>query len=442
MKITKFETNYKRNLFFSSSNIKSKQYKESLEKQIINIYPEIQYQSIIGFGGAFTESAGYAFSKLSESKKQEFLKDCFSEDGLNYIFGRLPIGSSDFSLESYSYAYKKDLSDFSIEKDEEYILPLVKSAIKEKASMHFLASPWSPPKFMKTNKMLIAGGKLSEKYKEEYSEYLCKYIQAYKQNGIDIEYITVQNEPNATQAWESCLYSPEEEADFAVNYLYPSFQRNNIKTKILIWDHNKEKLFSRATKEIIDNTSLNIISGFAFHWYTGDHFENISLVADTFPGKLLVHTEGCTGYSRFNPNSEVFNAEIYGHDILGDLNAGINSYIDWNLALDNKGGPNHKLNYCNSPIMLNKDHTNYIKNLSYYYIKHFSNLIKPGARRLAFSKYTDKIEVTSFVNPDNSIVVVLLNRNNFNKEYNLCIDDILLHDNLDSHAIVSYLIVF
>ena len=192
--------------------------------------------------------------------------------------------------------------------------------------------------------------------------------------------------------------------------------------------------------KIFEKDKFSLISGIGYHYYSGDHFENISLVANKFPRKLLIHTEGCTGYSKFNPKDEVFNAEMYGHDILGDLNAGINGYIDWNLALDNTGGPNHKLNFCNSPIMLNKDSSDYIKNLSYYYIKHFSNLICPGAKRIAFSKYTDQIEVTSFINIDNSIVVVLLNKNNFNREYNLCIDNILLHDNLDAHAIVSYLI--
>lgn len=440
MNITKFETNYKRKLFFNSSKVSPKTYKESLEKQVINIYPEIEYQTILGFGGAFTESSGYSFSLLPENKKAELLNDNFSKGGLNYTLGRLPIASSDFSISSYSYTDKKDLSDFSIEKDKKFILPLINAAKRENENIKFLASPWSPPKFMKSSKMLILGGKLQDKYRKTYADYFCKYIKAYKQAGIDIEYVTVQNEPNVAQTWESCIYSPEEEADFAVNYLYPAFIDNSISTKILIWDHNKEKLFTRAIREVINNNALKAISGFAFHWYTGDHFENISLVANTFPGKLLIHTEGCTGYSHFKPEDEVFNAEIYGHDILGDLNAGVNGYIDWNLVLDNKGGPNHKRNFCNSPIMLNESQTDYIKNLSYYYIKHFSNLIQQNAKRIAFSRYTDKIEVTSFKNPDGSIVVVLLNRNGFNKEYNLCFGKHMIHDNLDAHAIVSYLI--
>lgn len=440
MEIVKIETNNRRNMFFNRSIVKSKIYSEKLEKSIINVYPDIKYQEIIGFGGAFTDASGYCFSNLPENKKEDLLNDYFSKDGLNYSIGRLPIASSDFSVKSYSYSNKPDLSDFSIEKEHNYMIPLINKAKEKNPNIKFLASPWSPPKFMKSNKMLILGGKLLDKYKEIYANYLVKYIKSYSELGINIDYITVQNEPNATQVWESCVFSSKEEADFAINYLFPAFKSNNIDTKILIWDHNKEKLFSRALSEISDELSRKSIAGFAFHWYTGDHFENIKLTSDMFPEKLLIHTEGCTGFSNFKKEDEVKNAEIYAHDILGDLNSGINSYIDWNLILDNNGGPNHKKNYCNSPIMLNKEKTDYIRMLSFYYIKHFSNLIMPGAKRIAFSKYTDKIEVTSFINPDDSIVVVLLNRNNFNMEYNLCIDNDLIHDNLDSHAIVSYLI--
>ena len=440
MEIKKIETNYKRKLFFYESKVNSKKYSEKYENQIINIYPEITYQSIIGFGGAFTESTGFALKSLPKEKQVNLLNEYFSKSGLNYSIGRLPIGSSDFSLKSYSYSNKADLSDFSIEKDKEYIISTVKSALKINPNLKFLASIWSPPKFMKSNKMLVLGGKLLKEHKQTLADYYCKYIKEYFKNEIFINYITVQNEPNAVQIWESCLYSPEEEMDFAVNYLFPTLKRNQLNTKILIWDHNKEKLFTRSLAELKDNKSLEAISGIAFHWYTGDHFENIELTHNAFPGKLLFHTEGCTGYSKFNPKEEVKNAEIYGHDILGDLNSGIHAFIDWNLILDNKGGPNHKLNYCNSPVMINKEKDDYIKNLTFYYIGHFSKFIQTGAKRIAFSKYTSDIEITSFINPDNSIAVVLMNRNDFNKEYNLVIKDNIIHDNLDSHAIVTYLI--
>ena len=439
MKIKKVETNFKISLFWHESFINTTSYSEKIENKVINIYSDITYQEIIGFGGAFTEACGFSYSKLNSQKQEDIINDYFSSNGLNYSMGRLPIGSSDFSLNSYSYSKKSDLSDFNIDRDKEYILPFLKSVFN-KRQLKLLASPWSPPKFMKTNKMLILGGRLLNKYKQTWADYLVKYIQSYKDENIHIDYITVQNEPNAAQIWESCLYSPEEETNFATNYLYYNFVKNNIDTKILVWDHNKEKIFKRALSELNTSESKQAISGIAFHWYTGDHFENIQLVHDAFPDKLLFHTEGCTGYSKFNKNDEVQNGEIYAHDILGDLNAGINAFLDWNLILDYNGGPNHKRNYCNSPIMLNKDNSDYIKNLTYYYIGHFSKFIKPNAKRIAFSKYTDKIEITAFKNIDGSIAIVLLNRNDKNYEYNICINDYVIHDNLDSHAIVTLII--
>ena len=201
-------------------------------------------------------------------------------------------------------------------------------------------------------------------------------------------------------------------------------------------------MLNRVNSELKTPQANESVSGFAYHWYTGDHFENLELVHTKYPDKLLIHTEGCTGFSNFNSDDEIHNAELYAHDILGDLNHGCNAYIDWNLLLDNNGGPNHKQNYCNSPIMLINENNNYIKTLTYYYIGQFSKFIKPGAIRIAFSKFSEAIEVTAFKNNDNSIAIVLFNRNDYNKEYNLCIYNKVIHDNLDSHAIVSYLINF
>ena len=440
MNIIKIETNYKRNFFWNNTEAKHTSYINRLENQIINIYPELEFQEIIGFGGAFTESSGYSFSKLPEEKKQSFLKEYFSKDGLNYNMGRLPIGSSDFSLDSYSYCKKKDLSDFSIENDEKFILPFLRTAKQIQKDLILLSSPWSPPVFMKSNNKLVFGGKLLDKYKGLWANYYVKYIKEYEKKGININYITVQNEPNAIQTWESCIYSPKEEIDFVTSYLYPTFKANNINTKILIWDHNKERIYKRAVEELKDEKAKEAVCGIAYHYYSGDHFDNLKLVNEKFPEKLLIHTEGCTGYSNFRKEDEIINGEIYAHDIIGDLNSGTNAYIDWNLLLDNKGGPNHKNNFCNSPIMLNKEENDYIKNLTYYYIGHFSKYIQRGARRIGASCYTSNIEVTAFENIDGSIIVILLNRNDFNMEYNICIKDRVIHDNLDSHAIVSFVI--
>lgn len=441
MSITKYETNVKRDLFLKKSKASASKYKENVEFNVLKIYSADKKNLFYGFGGAITEATAYAYSKLSEPNKENFIKDYFSkEDGSNYCFCRLPIGSSDFSINSYSYSNKKDLSDFSISRDYQYIIPLIKDIQKECPNINFVASPWSPPKFMKSNKLLILGGKLLKKYYSLYAKYLCKYLIAYREEGINIDFITTQNEPQAIQIWESCIFDIKHEIDFVENYLAPEIEQNGLSTRVLLYDHNKERLFGKAREAYQYLKNPEKVAGFAYHFYTGDHFEQLDMIKKEYPDKLLIHTEGCMEYSNTQTKNLVEHGEKYAHDIIGDLKNGCNAYIDWNLLLDYKGGPNHKLNYCESPIMLTKNEQDYEKNISYYYITHFSRVIQAGAYKLYSSSYTDKIEIIAYKNLDNSIGIVLLNRDNNNHVYNLCIENKVIHDNLDSHAIVSYLI--
>ncbi len=441
MKLTKIETNIKRKLYLhKSDNVSFSHKNNNLENNIVSVNPDIYFQDLIGFGGAFTESTCYSLNTVNKTLYNKILDEYFSKDGLNYNLCRLPIGSSDFSLNSYSYSYKKDLSDFSIKRDMKYIIPTIKEAQKRNTDIEFLASPWSPPSFMKSTNNLYNGGKLLKQYYETWANYLVKYIENYLSNNIKIKYITIQNEPNASQLWESCTYTAEEEANLLKNYLVPIFRKNKIDMKFLIWDHNKDDILNRTIDTLVTNGALDYASGIAFHWYTGSHFENLREIKKLFPNKLLIHTEGCTGYSNFKASDELFNAEMYASEIIGDLNNETNGFIDWNMVLEYNGGPNHKHNYCNSPIMINKKHDNYIKTPSFYYIGHFSKYIKPGAKRIHFSTFSDNIQITSFKNLDNSVIIILLNKNNFNIEYNLCYKNYTFHDNLDSHAIVTFII--
>ncbi|MBP3255586.1 MAG: glucosylceramidase [Clostridia bacterium] len=436
MKIKKIETNIKRNLYFDITNdIELSQTKENNNK--IKINEDIKYQEFLGFGGAFTESAGYAISTVNNEIYNNIVDDYFSKEGLNYSFGRLPIGSCDFSLDSYSYSYENDLSDFSIQRDMKYIIPFIKSALNRNNSIKFISSPWSPPAFMKDNNRLVRGGKLKAEFKQTWADYLVQYVKEYNKQGINIDFMTLQNEPDVSQFWESCRYTAEDESDLLVNYLFPTFKKNNLNTKFLIWDHNKDKIVDRAKDCLIKYNANDFAAGIGFHWYTGSYFENLKKVNELFPDKLLIHTEGCTGYSKFKPKDELFNAELYASEIIGDLNSGVNAFVDWNLVLDYKGGPNHKRNYCNSPIMIDKNKNGYIKTPSYFYIGQFSKYIKPGAKRIEITSDYDNIDITAFENNDKSIVLVLLNKNDYNIEYDFCYKNYSFHDNLDSHAIVT-----
>lgn len=438
--ITKIETNWKENKFFYTSSDYKFNKLTNEEFNIIICYPEITYQNIIGFGGAFTESGAFALSELNDEIKQNILNDYFSKDGIGYTFCRTHIGSCDFSLENYSYLDKPNLNEFSIEHDKKYLIPMIKSAQKINKRIKLLASPWSPPAFMKDNNNMNNGGKLLNTYKQLWADYLVKYVLAYKEEGINISYMTIQNEPNAVQSWESCNYTAKDEASLLQNYLFPTFKFHNIPMKFFIWDQNKERILYRINSIYKEPNISQMISGIAYHYYTGDHFNNVALARQLCPELLLVHTEGCTGFSKNIKKHEVKNAEIYAHDIIGDLNNGCNAYIDWNMVLDYKGGPNHKNNFCNAPIMTNKKKNGYKRLLSYYYIGHFSKYIKPGAIRIAYSSFTSDLEITAFKNKDGSLAIVILNKQDYNIKYNLNIGNEILSDSIQKHSICTYLI--
>lgn len=215
-----------------------------------------------------------------------------------------------------------------------YVIPTIKAAQKLNRDLQILSSPWSPPAFMKDNHSLVGGGKLLPQYKKLWVKYLVNYVHGYQHQGIPIHYMTIQNEPNAKQIWESCLYSSSEEADLLKNYLYPIFRKNGLNTQFLIWDHNKDMVLERSMESLIEYNALDYASGIAFHWYTGGHFDNLERLQHLFPKQLLFHTEGCTGYSHFRTQDEQFNAEMYAYEIMEDFNHGVNAFIDWNMVLD------------------------------------------------------------------------------------------------------------
>lgn len=381
---------------------------------VVNVYPEVTYQEIRGFGGAFTEAAAHNYAGMSEEKKKELTSAYFGEEGLRYNFGRVHMNSCDFALGNYTYIEEGDveLKTFNIAHDFEEIIPMIKAAQAEHiGDMEFLVSPWSPPAFMKTNGEMNHGGKLKEEYFQAWADYFVRFIKAYGKAGIPIGYLTVQNEPMAVQTWDSCIYTAEEESLFVREYLGPALEKEGLSdVKIFVWDHNKEEAYQRFKETIADENTRKYVKGAAIHWYTGDHFEAIELIKKQYPDMEVFFTEGCVEYSRFADSGEVYKAEMYAHDIIGNLNAGITASLDWNLLLDEKGGPNHVGNFCAAPIMCNMGEDSYEKRLTYYYIGHFSRYIRPGAVRIGTTRYTDKIEVTAFLNPDGERVLVLLNK--------------------------------
>lgn len=411
-KIREYVTDYNVGKFWEETVCDAGEMQDCMH--VVNVYPDVTYQTMRGFGGAFTESAAHNYAGMSDARKKEMIQAYFGEGGLRYNLGRLHMGSCDFALGNYAYVEEGDeeLKTFSIAHDEKEILPLIKDAQEAYGEkMAFMAAPWSPPAFMKTNGEMNNGGKLKEEYYQAWAAYFVKFIEAYKQAGVTVDFLTTQNEPMAVQTWDSCIYTSEEEALFVRDYLGPALEQAGFAdTGIYVWDHNKEEAYQRFKEVVADERTKKYVRGAAVHWYTGDHFEAAELIRKQYPDKEVFFTEGCVEYSRFADSGEVEKAEMYAHDIMGNLNAGVSASFDWNLFLDAEGGPNHVGNFCAAPIMCNPGEDTFEKRLSYYYIGHFSRYVEPGAVRVGMTRYSDAVEAAAFLNPGGERVLVLLNK--------------------------------
>lgn len=384
------------------------------ENRLLNLYPSVTYQTFEGFGGALTESAGYIYGQMREEQKEEMLREYFGAEKMGYRMARIPIDSCDFSLghyEAVENALDISFAGFQMERVEKSILPLLDEAQKIHGDrLEIMLTPWSPPAYMKSNGDRNNGGELKAEYKKTWADYICRYIREYRNRGYLVKRISLQNEPKAVQTWDSCVYTAEQEKEFLRDYMWPALQENHLTDiEVFIWDHNKERAYERAC-EMIDETTDHMVAGIAFHWYSGDHFEALSMIHDKFPDKKLILSEACIEYCKFATDDFLKNAQKYAHDMIGNMNHGMNGFYDWNIVLDEKGGPNHVGNFCDAPFLFDTKKKELLRRNTADYLWHFTHFIKPGAERIGSSSYTDELEATAFVNPDGRIVAVLLNR--------------------------------
>lgn len=414
MKIKVYSTTYENNTECCAENELDFLPDDGEENQVVNLYPAMKYQTFEGFGGALTESAGYIFGQMNKDQQDEMLLQYFGADQMKYRMVRIPIDSCDFSLGHYEAvedAEDKEFGGFQLERVEQNIFPLLDSAQKVYGDdLDIMLTPWSPPAYMKTNQDRNHGGRLKEEYKKIWAEYICRYIKEYRERGYKVKRISLQNEPKAVQSWDSCIYTAVEEKEFLRDYMWPSLQENGLTDiEVFIWDHNKERAFERACT-IIDETTEHMVSGIAFHWYSGDHFEALKMISEKFPGKKLILSEACIEYCKFAADDYLKNAQKYAHDMIGNMNNGMTGFYDWNIVLDEAGGPNHVGNFCDAPFLFDTKKKELLKRNTARYLWHFSHFIENGAVRIGTTSYTDQVEVTAFLNRDNQISAVLLNR--------------------------------
>ncbi|MGB2128178.1 MAG: glycoside hydrolase family 30 protein [Flavicella sp.] len=422
--------------------VKKTQAKETEIAVFVN--PAKTFQTYLGIGGAITDASAEVFASLNTAKKEELLEAYFSEKGIGYNIIRTSIHSSDFGLGSHTYIEEGDteLKTFSINKDKEKRIPFIKRAQKMIGKdMVFYASPWSPPAFMKTNNNMLQGGKLLPEFRQTWADYYVKFIQAYEQEGIPVWGLTLQNEPMAVQRWESCIYTAEEERDFLKNYLGPTLEKEGLGDKnIVVWDHNRDLISDRANTIFEDPEAAKYAWGIGFHWYetwTGGapKYDNLKNIKESYPSKNLLFTEGCQEGFSFEKMQYWPNAERYGNSMINDFNSGVVGWTDWNILLNEKGGPNHVRNFCFAPIHADTRSSTLIYTPTYYYIGHFSKFVKPGAKRVSTTTSRSTLESTSFQNENGQINTIVMNKTDQDISYKLVVSDSEVTLNIKAHAI-------
>ena len=413
------------------------------------VNPAVRFQHFLGIGGAITDASAEVFAQLPEDKQEELLEAYYDADqGIGYTVARTTIHSADFSSESYTYIADgdKELETFSIDHDRQYRIPLIKRSIQAAGGELLLyASPWSPPAFMKTNKNMLRGGKLLPEFQNAWANYYAKFIKAYEAEGIPIWGITIQNEPMAVQRWESSIYTAEEERDFLKNHLGPVMEKEGLGDKnIVVWDHNRDLISHRANTIFGDKDAAKYAWGIGFHWYetwTGGQpmHDNLRNVAASYPDKKLLFTEGTV--ENFSPERYQYwpNAERYGYSMINDFNAGTVGWTDWNILLDETGGPNHVGNFCFAPIHADTGSGELIYTPTYYYIGHFSKFIRPGAQRVSTTSSRSPLLATSFINADGTIASIVMNQSDEEIRYNFIVGSVAAKITIPAHAMQTLL---
>jgi glucosylceramidase len=401
------------------------------------------FQAIEGFGGAFTEAAAVTWLALGAVRRDEVLRSYFDRDaGHGYSLCRVHMGSCDFALGNYAHAETPDdlaLAGFSIARDRQALLPFIQAAQRAAGEpLKLLASPWSPPAWMKTTGRMNGGGSLRPEYRGTWARCYARFIAAYAAEGVPIWGVSVQNEPLATQTWDSCIYTAEEERDFVRDHLGPELEAAGLgDVRIVVWDHNRDLMVERANVVYSDPAAARYVWGTGFHWYGEDHFDHVQQVHDAWPDKQLLFTEGCQEGGPHHGSWEL--GERYARSLINDLNRWTVGWIDWNLLLDDRGGPNHVGNFCSAPILVDPATGTVAPQSSYYYLGHFARFIKPGARRVPCAADRPALEATSFLNPDGSVAVVVMNRTERAQRFALNIGERRAVTELPPRSIASYL---
>jgi glucosylceramidase len=374
----------------------------------ITVKPAEKYQTILGFGGAFTGSACFNFDSMSGPQRAKLLDELFSPSGLNLNVCRTTIGASDYSTHAYSYSEGRpdlEMKRFSIDEDRKFILPTIREALKVNPDIMFFSSPWSPPAWMKVGKSMT-GGIIQKKYFEAYARYFVHFLKAYAEEGVKIKAVTVQNEVDTDQAGKmpACAWPQEYEADFTTMCLGPALQAAGLDTEIWLIDHNYN-LWGRAVATLETPDVRKYAKGIAWHGYLGEP-EWMTRVHNAVPDINMYWTEGGPDYTE---KRYLTNWSKWASTFTGIMRNWSRSITVWNLALDEHGKPNIGPFSCGGLVQVDSKTKEVTRSGQYYAIAQFSKFVKRGAVRINSTGEVDDIAHVAFENPDGKHILILTN---------------------------------
>lgn len=409
----------------------------------VEVNTTVEKQTLTGIGGSFTEATSSLLARMSPEKRNEVIHAYFGSKGAAYSLTRTHVGSCDFSRGHYCYAEVPGdtaLEHFSIAPDRESLLPLIKDAqAVSKDGFAIVASPWTAPWWMKDNGSWIDGRLLPECW-QLYADYLVRYLQAYKAEGVDIWGLTPVNEPYGNGGnWESMSFPPAEETAFVRDVLGPALEAAGFgDVQILGYDQNRAGIPEWTAEMYANEENACYFGGLAVHWYesTWEWFpELLEAAHNAAPDKHIIETEGCDDAEvpHWKDDAWYWQCEAtdwgwdwapeeqrylhpkyvpvyrYARDLIGCLNSWVDGWIDWNMVLDRQGGPNWANNWCLAPVLVDPEADEVYYTPIYYAMVHFSRWLRPGARVLEVSCPKSELMATAVRNPDGSLVAVLLN---------------------------------
>ncbi|MDP5157619.1 MAG: glycosyl hydrolase family 30 [Flaviramulus sp.] len=440
----------------------------------IKLKPEQKLQTITGFGGAFTESSAFLLNKLSKENRKKIINAYFSKEGAHYSLTRTHMNSCDFSLSNYSYTPVEDdktLEHFSIHEDKDDLIPFIKDAMAASTDgFKIFGSPWTAAPWMKDNNNWV-GGKLLPEYYDTWALFFSKFADAYKEEGINIWGFTVENEPLGNgNNWESMHYTPDEMTNFVQNYLGPKLEADGKgDLKILGYDQNREHLKEWVDSQFKNEETSKYFDGTAIHWYasTYDYFpEELQYAHNKAPSKLLIQSEACIdaeipvwlddswywkkeatdwGWDWAPEEDKYLHPKYapvnrYARDIIGCLNNWVDGWVDWNMVLDKKGGPNWFKNWCIAPVIVDPENDEVYFTPIYFTMAHFSKYIRPNAKVIGVENSDKNLMVTAAENPDGSTIVVIFNETENRSSINLLLNNKSVEFSINAKAIQTVII--